>query len=233
MTNGFDSYFLRLMGYYAHASPVADRFICKFLFLTSVKLLPLVACLWGIWFAEDNRQENRQTATRGMVGVFAALAVARLMQNLLPERVRPIHSGNPDFVAPFGSNSDVLEHWSSFPSDHAAISFALSTVIFRVSKPLGVASYIWSTFIICLPRLYTGMHYASDILAGAIIGVVTVLLAVSVMPIPAKMTAQMLSLQKRYSGVLYATLFILSYQVVIMFDDIRTTAMAVLNVLQG
>ena len=65
--------------------------------------------------------------------MFIAGALSRAIQNCLPERVRPLHSGDPASIPPLGITPDgVLEHWSSF-SDHAAVYFALSTALSRFS----------------------------------------------------------------------------------------------------
>lgn len=57
----------------------------------------------------------------------------------------------------------------SFPSGHALFFFAFSTAVYFVNKKLGVLFYILSMFI-CLARVAAGVHYPSDILAGAVLG---------------------------------------------------------------
>lgn len=58
----------------------------------------------------------------------------------------------------------------SFPSDHAAVSWALAAVIYIYNKKSGYWAGIAAVFI-CLGRLLVGVHYASDVLAGAGIGI--------------------------------------------------------------
>ncbi|MCX7834217.1 MAG: phosphatase PAP2 family protein [Ignavibacteria bacterium] len=60
----------------------------------------------------------------------------------------------------------------SFPSGHASISFCLATSISLryPDKPLLIAGlYTYST-VVAFGRIYIGVHYPSDVLAGAIIG---------------------------------------------------------------
>ncbi len=56
----------------------------------------------------------------------------------------------------------------SFPSDHAALAFVLAVFLFKLNKKL------WWSFIIAviiaLARVFVGVHYPHDVLAGAVIG---------------------------------------------------------------
>ncbi|HEX9615400.1 MAG TPA: phosphatase PAP2 family protein, partial [Bacteroidota bacterium] len=78
---------------------------------------------------------------------------------------------------PFEALSDVLvKHcWSaagpSFPSGHASLAFSIATVI---SLKYGKASvtvplFLWATSV-GVGRIYLGLHYPSDVLGGAVVG---------------------------------------------------------------
>lgn len=60
---------------------------------------------------------------------------------------------------------------ASFPSGHATFYFALATVVFLKNKKAGILFYL-GAFLICLGRVFSGIHWPSDILAGAVIGVI-------------------------------------------------------------
>jgi membrane-associated phospholipid phosphatase len=81
---------------------------------------------------------------------------------LLVKRPRPVLEGLP----PLGGAPSSL----SFPSAHATSSFAVATAMVRVDPAMGGAFLV--AFALSLGRPYLGMHYPSDVLAGALLGLV-------------------------------------------------------------
>ncbi len=80
---------------------------------------------------------------------------------LLVKRPRPVLEGLP----PLGGAPSSL----SFPSAHALSSFAVATAMFRVDP--ATAGALVAALALSLGRPYLGMHYPSDVLAGAVLGV--------------------------------------------------------------
>jgi undecaprenyl-diphosphatase len=80
---------------------------------------------------------------------------------LLVRRPRPVLEGLP----PLGGAPSSL----SFPSAHAVSSFAVATAMVRVDPATAGAFAV--AIALSLGRPYLGMHYPSDVLAGAFIGV--------------------------------------------------------------
>ena len=106
--------------------------------------------------------------------MFAAVTVftADLLANglkLLPDRPRP-YVANPD-QDPLARA--VLE--VSFPSGHAATAFAGATALARFLPRRAVPLYLLAAAI-AWSRVYVGVHYVSDVLVGAGLGVATTLL---------------------------------------------------------
>jgi undecaprenyl-diphosphatase len=69
----------------------------------------------------------------------------------------------------------------SFPSGHAATSFACATVIAAVAPRLRVPLYVLAAAI-AASRVYVGVHYPLDVVAGALYGVVLGLALVRSLP---------------------------------------------------
>ena len=80
---------------------------------------------------------------------------------LAVRRPRPVLEGLP----PLGGAPSSL----SFPSAHATSSFAVATAMVRVDSAMAAAFIV--AIALSLGRPYLGMHYPSDVLAGAFIGV--------------------------------------------------------------
>jgi undecaprenyl-diphosphatase len=67
-------------------------------------------------------------------------------------------------------NQLVEETGSSFPSKHATISFLLATFVFLLNKKLGFLFLVFAV-LVSTGRVFVGVHYPSDILVGAIFGI--------------------------------------------------------------
>ena len=58
----------------------------------------------------------------------------------------------------------------SFPSGHAAFFFAMATAVYLYNKKWGIGFFIAAT-LMAVSRVVAGIHYPSDIVGGALIGI--------------------------------------------------------------
>jgi undecaprenyl-diphosphatase len=149
--------------------------------------------------------------------------IARVLALSLPFRPRPAHNPELVFQLPYGVAATNLEGWSSFPSDHAALLFALVTGIFFISRILGALIAVYLLFIIVLTRIYLGLHYPTDLLAGAILGIAITWVAIR-SNLFAYFTKLGQYLHDNKPALFYPLFFFFTYQIATMFIDLRDLA---------
>ncbi len=59
----------------------------------------------------------------------------------------------------------------SFPSGHTLSSFIAATIIMHFNKKIGIVAYILAVMI-AFSRLYLYVHFPTDVLSGAVLGIV-------------------------------------------------------------
>lgn len=70
---------------------------------------------------------------------------------------------------------------SSFPSGHSATA-AAGTITLSFLYPLFATVLLLAGFLVVLSRVYLGVHYPFDVLAGMLIGIVAALFGILVFP---------------------------------------------------
>ena len=176
----------------------------------------VLAIFWAMWFRYPAAREQ---LLAGLGGSLAALSIARVMSYVLPSRPRPLLDPGMHFVAPFGLHDQSnWTNWSAFPSDHAALFFAIVVGIWLANWRVGILAALYVLIAICLPRMYVGIHYPSDVIAGALLGVGSVAILAQVRRYWGNPIARVL---ERYPGWGYAFLYLLTFQIATLFWDLR------------
>jgi undecaprenyl-diphosphatase len=192
----------------------------------------ICAIFWGAWFENSKQQRERRTILLStFFGATASLVIARAIALLAPFRERPIRAF-PNFQLPYSTSSEDLIHWSSFPSDHAALFIGLAVGILLVSKRLGIVALIYSVVFICIPRIYDGLHYPSDILVGGLIGTGVVLL-VRRISVSEYAVQPLLRYESEHPSVFYMISFFVTAQLADMFIAARSLAVILLHAIEG
>ncbi len=118
--------------------------------------------LWfgiGLAGATFDAKHRKQWLAASLIGPLAI--GLNFLVKLVARRPRPELDGLP----PLGGAPSSL----SFPSAHATASFAAATAMSRIRPEMKLALF-GAAAVMAVTRPYLGMHYPSDIAAGAVIG---------------------------------------------------------------
>jgi membrane-associated phospholipid phosphatase len=217
-----------------HGSWFLDRVASQLESNVLFKSAVFVSLYWYFWFREGpDQQERRNSIVAVLVATLAGLIVARLVATIAPFRVRPIYDANVQqhpFSIPIYFN---FVDWSAFPSDHAAYLGGLGYGLIRQSRRLTIPIVLYLAFWICLPRMYLGIHYASDIVAGTAIGIVAVWVALQIEGIRSRIARPLLEFMEAKPQVFYTAAFLIMFEMAALFSEIREPALAVLHAVSG
>jgi len=135
-------------------------------YLIPVCLCLALICIWLVG-------QNKNTRYRYQIGIFSSLAAMAISSgisqliSMLIERPRPFVTH--DLVVLFYKPTDF-----SFPSNSVAACFAIAATVSTFNKKLGFSMFI-AVGILAFSRVYVGVHYPSDVLMGAIIGILSII----------------------------------------------------------
>jgi len=114
------------------------------------------------------------------------------------------------------------------PSDHASLFFALGLGLFMVHKGFGMLLLLWAAVVVSLPRIVMGLHWPSDIIAGAALGMLTILVSMR----PALWIVERTPLVRVFEtrkAIGYPLLFLATFEIASMFELIRYLVTAIVE----
>lgn len=105
----------------------------------------------------------RKTGTAMAVALLIGYVITNLLLKNLVMRPRP-------YEVLAALQPLVTEGSWSFPSGHSTCSIAAGYVMYKkLPRYMGIPAIVLAV-IICLSRLYVGVHYPTDVICGALIG---------------------------------------------------------------
>ncbi|MDO5328669.1 MAG: phosphatase PAP2 family protein [Coriobacteriia bacterium] len=121
----------------------------------------------------------------GCAVVITAI-VSTYLLNPMFGRLRPYNAlqGNAEYFSWYLSVGGIGESEYSFPSKHAAVMFAVATALFVYVRFELKKKRAWLLFVVAIlvtwSRNYLMVHYATDLIAGAIFGILVGFLSLGI-----------------------------------------------------
>ena len=231
--NSFDANIISFLNQFAHRSPNLDYLIMLIGSNTLTKGGVVTSLIWWAWFRPaENKIRDREYLFYGIIACFISVLAARVIADILPFRERPSLNAALHFQLPYSVDLSSVIGWSSFPSDHATLFFALATCILFVSRGAGILALAHAFFVVSLPRVYMGIHYPTDILVGAVLGV-AIASSAKIATVRTTVTRPAMSWLEHYPGTFYAFLFLLTFLVTVVFDPVRKIGLIFFKLLEA
>jgi undecaprenyl-diphosphatase len=142
------------------SNPVFDKFFSSITNVNHWFIAYII--LWGILFFKGGKKGKIAAIIVLFLVTAADQAGAKLLKELF-QRIRPCNVYS-DILTPLGCTGSY-----SFPSNHALNNFAVAMFFYRIYPDYKWVLFI-TAFLIALSRVYLGLHYPSDIIGGAILG---------------------------------------------------------------
>lgn len=137
-----------------------DPFVKVFTHLGDNGLLWILLCFAFLLFPKTRRAGG---------AIIVALILSLICTNML---LKPLVQRTRPWLVVEGLTALVAEHdMNSFPSGHTSAALATATACWGMLPRKGRGVILTLAVLMGLSRLYVGVHYPSDVLAGALVGI--------------------------------------------------------------
>ena len=134
------------------------------IWISTVGVPLLVLAVAGQWWRRPDRLHRRHVLVAAGFSFLLGLAFNQLIL-LFVHRMRPYDAGVSRLLIARSADP-------SFPSDHATATFAVAVAfLLHGMRRMGLG-FLAAALLMILSRVYIGTHYASDVLGGALTGIV-------------------------------------------------------------
>ncbi|HEY7152247.1 MAG TPA: phosphatase PAP2 family protein [Solirubrobacterales bacterium] len=153
--------FKALNGFAVHRDGLEDvlRFFAMDAQFFFAALLGVLFFSTGKWRSLNGRHGVVAAGFSALLGLGIGHVIADVWSRARPYEAHP--GATHLFIAP--------SHDPSFPSDHATAAFAIAVSIWLRNRKAGWLALAMAT-VLALSRVMVGVHYPSDVIAGALLG---------------------------------------------------------------
>lgn len=152
-----DLYLFNLINQFAGENTYLDSVAIFF-----AKYFVYISVLFLLMFLIKNFNKYFVLVTSSLLAaIVARFVIVDIIRYFFP-RLRPFMENKVNLLFPYIQ--------TAFPSGHAAFTFGLATVIYCYNKKAGVLFFI-AGFLISISRVFAGIHWPSDIITGALVGI--------------------------------------------------------------
>ncbi|WP_456268934.1 phosphatase PAP2 family protein [Kushneria sp. AK178] len=208
--------FMNFINQPAQQNALLDYLMNAFSYQKLITGVPLVAGICAIW-CMPSMIARRGDILLCTLAAFVTSLVSRVMQIFIPDNPRPLQDQALDMTPPFHISPE-FHDLTSFPSDHGAVFIGLGYVIWRFCRPLGLLAIVFAV-LVSFSRVYTGFHFATDVIAGGILSVVVIELAL-LTPFR-RLGARVAGISRTHPQWFYPIAFVACYAIATLMEEPR------------
>lgn len=163
--NDLDVLLTQLINAPAGRHPVIDQAMT---WVSSLGVPVLVALVALQWWRRVDRTGVRHVLVAAGLSFLLGLGLNQMVL-LFVHRIRPYDAGVSHLLIPPSAD------WS-LPSDHATATMAIAATFLLHRMPRMGFAFLAAALLMMFSRVYVGIHYAGDVMAGGVTGVISALI---------------------------------------------------------